>query len=128
MAGDAQIGFRAGGRLGDRTLSDEFAASGDDGWRGVYAAPAYAKITVAGRVEYMNDRNGLYTSVPQSLKEATLTADYKMGAGFMLRWEWRRDQSNHPYFYTDALGLLANHQTTATVGLIWWFGPKQGAW
>ncbi len=86
------------------------------------------RITVAGRVEYMNDRNGLYTGVPQSLKEATLTADYKMGAGFMLRWEWRRDQSNHPYFYTDALGLLANHQTTATVGLIWWFGPKQGAW
>ena len=86
------------------------------------------QITVAGRVEFMNDRNGLYTGVPQSLKEATLTADYKMGAGFMLRWEWRRDQSNHPYFYTDTLGLLANHQTTATVGLIWWFGPKPGAW
>jgi hypothetical protein len=86
------------------------------------------KVTVAGRIEYFNDRNGLYTGVPQSLKEATLTADYKMGEGFMLRWEYRRDQSNHPYFYTDTLGLLANHQTTATVGLIWWFGPKQGAW
>jgi Putative beta-barrel porin-2, OmpL-like. bbp2 len=61
-------------------------------------------VTVAGRVEYMNDRNGLYTGVPQSLKEATLTADYKMGEGFMLRWEWRRDQSNHPYFYSDKLG------------------------
>ncbi len=86
------------------------------------------KFTVAARAEFMNDRNGLFGGTPQALKEGTLTADYKFGEGFLLRWEWRRDQSNHAYFYTDALGVLANHQTTATVGLIWWFGPKQGNW
>jgi hypothetical protein len=87
-----------------------------------------SKFTVAARAEYLNDRNGLFSGTPQSLKEATLTADYKFGEGFLLRWEWRRDQSNHRYFYTDQLGLLANHQSTATVGMVWWFGGKQGAW
>ncbi len=86
------------------------------------------RFTVAARAEFMNDRNGLYSGTPQALKEGTLTADYKFAEGFMLRWEWRRDQSNHAYFYTDTLGVLAKHQTTATVGLIWWFGPKPGAW
>jgi hypothetical protein len=86
------------------------------------------KFTLAARGEYINDRNGLFSGVPQSLKEATLTADYKFGEGFLLRWEWRRDMSNRGYFYKDTLGLFANHQSTATVGLMWWFGPKQGAW
>jgi hypothetical protein len=42
--------------------------------------------------------------------------------------EWRRDFSNRAYFLTDRLGILSRQQTTATVGLVWWFGPKQGAW
>jgi hypothetical protein len=83
---------------------------------------------LAGRFEYMNDRNGLFSGLPQSLKEGTLTANYRFGNGFMMFWEWRRDFSNQKYFYTDALGILANHQTTATVGMVWWFGPKRGAW
>lgn len=86
------------------------------------------KFTLAARGEYLNDRNGLFSGVPQSLKELTLTANYKFGDGFMMFWEWRRDMSNHNYFYTDTLGITANHQTTATVGLVWWFGPKQGVW
>lgn len=76
----------------------------------------------------MNDRNGLFSGTPQSLKEATFTGEYKLADGFLLRLKWRRDLSNHAFFYTDSLGLLSNHQTTATIGLIWRFGPKQGAW
>jgi len=86
------------------------------------------RIALGARVEYLNDRNGLFSGTPQSLKEGTLTGDYKFGEGFLVRLEWRRDLSDHAFFYTDALGLLSNHQTTATVGLIWWFGPKQGTW
>jgi hypothetical protein len=99
-----------------------------------YGGAAYAqysltpKLALSGRYEYVRDRDGLYTGVPQTLNEGTLTASYKMGDGFLLRWEWRRDVSNRPYFYTDRLGVLANHQTTATVGLVWWFGAKQGVW
>jgi len=45
-----------------------------------------------------------------------------------MRAEWRRDFSNNRYFYTDSLGVLSKQQTTATMGLVWWFGPKQGYW
>jgi hypothetical protein len=86
------------------------------------------RIALGARAEYLNDRNGLFSNTPQSLKEGTLTADYKFGEGFLMRFEWRRDLSNHAFFYTDTLGLLSNHQSTATVGLVWWFGGKQGTW
>ena len=86
------------------------------------------KFSLAARAEYLNDRNGLYTGKQASLTEATLTAEYQFGEGFQLRWEWRRDMSNQPVFYTDKLGLFAKRQTTATVGMIWWFGPKHGVW
>jgi len=99
-----------------------------------YGGAGYARyqftprIALGARAEYLNDRNGLFSATPQSLKEGTLNADYKFGEAFLMRFEWRRDLSNHAYFYTDTLGLLSNHQSTATVGLVWWFGGKQGAW
>jgi hypothetical protein len=46
----------------------------------------------------------------------------------LMRYEWRRDFSNRPSFLTDTQGLLSKEQTTASVGLIWWWGRKEGAW
>jgi hypothetical protein len=48
--------------------------------------------------------------------------------GFLLRGEWRRDFSNQEFFLTDTPGIRKSEQNTATVGLIWWFGRKQGGW
>ena len=110
--------------IGVRTHAS-FETAGGAGYARYQFTP---KIALGARGEYLNDRNGLFSNTPQSLKEATLTGDYKFGEGFLVRLEWRRDVSNHNYFYTDALGLLSNHQSTATVGLVWWFGGKQGAW
>jgi hypothetical protein len=42
--------------------------------------------------------------------------------------EWRRDFSNVPFFLTDQAGVLKKEQNTAAVGLIWWWGQKQGSW
>lgn len=86
------------------------------------------KWAVAGRAEYLSDRGGLFSGNTQALKEATLTLEQKLAEGFLLRAEWRRDSSNHPYFYTDTLGILKKEQNTSTVGVLWWFGSKQGAW
>jgi hypothetical protein len=86
------------------------------------------KFALAGRSEYISDRGGLYTSATQALKEATLTAEYKFAEGFVTRLEWRRDFSNQRYFLTDTLGLLSKEQTTATMGVVWWFGKKNGVW
>jgi hypothetical protein len=86
------------------------------------------KLALAGRGEYLADHAGLFSGASQVLREATLTAEYKLGEGFLTRLEWRRDFSNQPYFLTDTLGLLRKEQSTAEVGLVWWFGAKEGAW
>ena len=89
---------------------------------------ATPKWALAARGEYLSDRGGLFSGATQALRETTVTADYKPEEGFLLRAEWRRDFSNHPYFLTDTLGILKKEQNTATLGLVWWFGQKQGVW
>lgn len=106
-----------------------------------YSAPAHtaggaayaryqltSRVALAGRAEYLSDRGGLFTGITQALKETTFTTEYKFGYGFLARGEWRRDFSNRPYFFTDMLGRLAKQQDTATLGLVWWIGGKQGSW
>ena len=86
------------------------------------------KIALAARSEYMSDHGGLFSGTTQALKETTLTFEYKFTDNFLMREEWRRDFSNQPFFLTNTLGLLSKQQTTAGIGLVWWFGGKQGAW
>ena len=86
------------------------------------------KLTLAGRGEYLSDRGGLFSGTTQALKETTVTADYHVAEGFMVRTEWRRDFSNQPFFLTGTLGTLKREQNTTMLGLVWWFGGKQGSW
>lgn len=86
------------------------------------------KFALAGRGEYLSDRGGLFSRVTQALKETTLTAEYRLDNGFLARGEWRRDFSNRLFFLTEVPGVLKREQNTATIGLIWWFGRKEGAW
>ncbi len=86
------------------------------------------KWALTGRAGYLSDRGGLFSGTTQALRETTLTADYKVAEGFLVHGEWRRDFSNHGYFLTDTLGVLKKEQNTSTLGLIWWFGQKQGNW
>jgi Putative beta-barrel porin-2, OmpL-like. bbp2 len=86
------------------------------------------KLTVATRAEYMSDRGGLFSGLTQALKENTVSFDYKVADGLLMRYEWRRDFSNQPSFLSDVQGVLRKEQNTATVGLIWWWGRKEGSW
>ena len=86
------------------------------------------KAALAARAEYLSDRGGFFSGVTQALKETTLTTEYKLAEGFLMRGEWRRDFSNQPFFLTDLVNVLKKEQNTATLGLIWWWGRKQGAW
>jgi len=85
------------------------------------------KFVLATRAEYLSDGGGLFSGINQALKETTVTLDYNLGNGFLTRYEWRRDFSNQPSFLTDE-GLLSRRQNTATLGLIWWWGRKEGSW
>lgn len=83
---------------------------------------------IAARGEYLSDRGGLFTGATQSLYETTLTYEYRFAEGLLTRIEWRRDASNQPFFLTQTPGVFKTEQNTATIGLVWWMGRKQGSW
>lgn len=86
------------------------------------------KIAAASRGEWLLDHGGLFSGKTQTLDEATITFEYKFSNGFLMREEWRRDWSSQPFFLTSTLGVLKTYQNTATIGLVWWFGGKEGPW
>ncbi len=91
-----------------------------------YALPHNTNI--AARTEYFDDRNGLFTGVSQALNEFTLTLNHQIEPGFLAFAEYRRDDSNQPFFNTSVPNNLVHAQPTATLGLVFWWGQKQGAW
>lgn len=91
-----------------------------------YALPRNWNLGARG--EYFDDRGGLFSGVTQALKEVTVVADHTFTPGFLARAEYRRDFSNQLFFLTDTTGVLKHAQTTATLGLVYWWGTKQGSW
>lgn len=100
----------------------------------VAAGAAYAhyqlprSYALAARAEYLDDRGGLFSNTTQALKEVTATFEHQFEPGFLMRAEYRRDFSNQHYFLTATQGILNRAQGTATLGLVYWWGTKQGAW
>ena len=83
---------------------------------------------IGARTEYFDDRGGLFSGTTQALKEATLVLDHTFASGFIARAEYRHDWSNRQFFLSDTRGTLLHAQTTATLGLVYWWGMKQGSW
>lgn len=88
----------------------------------------FPKLALAARAEYLADIGGLFSGATQYLKEGTLTLDYRPADHFLMRGEYRRDQSNRLYFLGHTLGMLESSQSTIGLGLVWWFGQKDGVW
>ena len=86
------------------------------------------QFSIAMRAEYLADIGGLFSGTTQYLKEGTVTFDYRPADGFLLRGEFRRDESNQHYFLSNTLGVLQLAQPTIGFGAVWWFGQKEGAW
>lgn len=84
--------------------------------------------SVGARTEYFDDRGGLFSGTTQALKEATFVVDHTFAGGFTAKAEYRRDWSNQRFFLSDTPGSLLHAQTTATLGLVYWWGMKQGSW
>jgi hypothetical protein len=100
----------------------------------VYGGAAYLhrqltkQLALNGRFVYLADRGGLFTGVTQDLKDITLTGVFQPTDGFQTRLEYRRDFSNQLFFLTNNPQVPTNSQNTLTLGMLWWFGGKQGAW
>jgi hypothetical protein len=104
------------------------APSHVDGGAGYIQYAFSPRMDVAARAEYLSDRGGLFSGVTQALKEGTATYEYKLGDDFDTFLEFRRDWSNVPYFTTNNAASPSKQQPTAALGLVWWYGGKQGAW
>jgi hypothetical protein len=96
-------------------------------WQGV-AVSARGQVTsnaaLVARYEHFHDNQGFATGQTQKLNEFTATYEYKWAAGLLMRSEYRRDWSDQAYFSKgDTKSVKA--QSTLTVGLIAFFGPKR---
>jgi hypothetical protein len=99
----------------------------DPHWQGV-AVSARGQVTgnaaLVVRYEYFYDNQGFATGIKQKLNEITGTYEYKWAAGLLLRAEYRRDWSDQKFF-SKGDNNQVKAQTTATIGLIAFFGPKR---
>jgi hypothetical protein len=96
-------------------------------WQGVAASArgqVSSKAALVARYEHFNDNQGFSTGTTQTLNEFTATYEYKWLAGLLMRTEYRRDWSNQAFF-DKGDSRTVDAQSTATVGLIAFFGPKR---
>ena len=96
-----------------------------------YGVALAAKVAPTGwfalspRIEWYKDRDGFITGTAQSLKEFTMTGEFKMKEGFLTRLEYRRDWSDVPYFDRGNTPASAKSQSTILVGIVAFFGPER---
>ncbi len=107
---------------------DRLAGGGKSRWTGV---AGYAKLApnkwfaFIPRLEWYNDADGFTTGVAQKLKEATLTAEFKVREGLLSRLEYRRDWSDQPFFDRGNTPASARSQSTLLGGFVVSFAPKR---
>lgn len=106
---------------------EKFAAAGSNHWTGVAGAARFAVndwFALAPRLEWFNDADGFSTGTAQKVKEFTMTAEFKLKDGILMRPEYRRDWSDNPFFERGTGGSYKN-QDTLLLGLVAYFGPKK---
>lgn len=119
---------RAGFYLNFDYGTDKNVGPGRKNWSGVAAAARYqltSRFAVAPRAEVFRDANGLLTGTRQTLREITVTGEMKMHENVLSRLEFRRDRSNAPFFNRGANQAFAREQSTVTLGILVFFGPKK---
>lgn len=100
---------------------DRRIAGGADTWKGVAGAARFAPrewFALSPRLEWFGDTSGFMTGTRQSVKEFTLTAEFKMDARVVLRPEYRRDWSDKRVFDRGAGTAAHRNQDTLLVGLV----------
>ncbi|HUS06003.1 MAG TPA: porin [Bryobacteraceae bacterium] len=106
---------------------DKNIGKGASTWTGLAAAARFSagNWAFAPRAEYFSDHDGFSTGTVQKVKEVTLTGEYKMVEGLLARLEFRRDWSDQPFFDRGSGSAVSKNQTTVTLGVLAFFGPKR---
>ena len=91
-------------------------------------------FAISPRIEWFNDHNGFAIGGPaQTYKEFTITLEGKASQGILARLEYRYDWADQPFYQTGLPpgsrgvpgGSLSDHQSTLSLGMIAFFGPKR---
>ncbi|HET7346353.1 MAG TPA: outer membrane beta-barrel protein [Acidobacteriaceae bacterium] len=90
-------------------------------WEGV-ALAAHEQFTTrqafAARIEFLHDKQGFATGLPQTVKEGTATYEHKFWKSrFLGRAEYRHDWSNENFFHKGD-NRLVPAQSTFTLGMM----------
>lgn len=93
------------------------------GFAGYFKYAFNEHLAFSPRFEVLNDKNGLRTGTAQTVKDITLTQEFKLLNNFITRLEYRRDFSNQKFF-TNAAGVAKDNQNTFIIGLSYFFTSK----
>jgi hypothetical protein len=93
-------------------------------WKGAALTGKYTISDVSAigaRGEYYYDQSGFTTGALQSLKEITLTYEYKFGGSLTTRLEYRYDASDVNVFEDSDGNMTKNNQSTLLIGSVYSF-------
>jgi len=96
-------------------------------WTGIAGAFRRAvgkKGAIAGRLELFDDADGFLTGLAQSVKEVTVTGEYKFSSWLLSRLEFRDDWSSQPFF-DKGQGNTSKNQPTMLLGMVAYLGHKK---
>jgi Putative beta-barrel porin-2, OmpL-like. bbp2 len=96
-------------------------------WTGFAGYFKYAfsdKAAFSPRFEVLNDKNGLRTGTAQTVKDITLTQEFKLANNFITRFEYRRDFSDKAFF-ANAAGATRKNQNTFIIGMSYFLTSRQ---
>lgn len=107
---------------------DHLAAGPKVHWQGLATYLRYTpakKWAFVPRYEWFDDHDGFSTGVTQTVKEFTMTGEYRVKPNLITRLEGRRDWSNQFFFPKSDPTVFAKSQTTVLAGFIWTFGTRE---
>ncbi len=119
---NAKVNFYINGDYG----RNNFAGGGDADWYGIAGAAQVhltSKIAISPRVEIFDDAAGFSTGTKQTVKEGTITGEYKYNDHLIGRLEYRHDSSNTAFFDRGAQMAVVDGQNTFTIALMAILGP-----
>lgn len=88
------------------------------GLAGYLKVQATPWLAVVPRVEWFDDPDGFMTGTSQSMKDATITGEFKLLDGLLWRVEYRRDLSDAAVF-TKKTGAAVTSQSTFGMGFLY---------
>ncbi len=104
---------------------EALAPSGYAIWKGIAFTGKYSFNqfhSFGFRGEVYDDPSGFTTGIIQTLREVTLTYEFKFTSSLTTRLEYRRDWSNNAFSFEDSSGKLINdNQNTLLIGSMYTF-------